>query len=93
MNVAAALAQYFRHQISGRVACLDITCLTEHIRDWMQQEVKNIATMNAAALRKVFAYMWKFNERWCAILEPPLPLDLQKLKVGNNNKQDVHKWA
>ena len=83
INVAAALAQYFRRTVSGRPVWLDIHSITEHIRDWMLEEVQNIATMNKEALQRVFAYMWKFNNRWCSVLGHPLPKDLEVLKVGN----------
>ena len=39
VNVAAALAQYFRRMVSGRPVQLDIESLTEHIGGWMLEEV------------------------------------------------------
>lgn len=82
VNVAAALAQYFRRSVSGRHAWLDTESITEHIRDWMSVEVQSIANMNREALQQVFTCMWKFNERWCSVLEHPLPKDLELLKVS-----------
>lgn len=82
INVVAALAQYFRRRVAGRPVWLDIQSLTEHIHEWMWEEVQNIATMNKEALQHVFSYMWKFNKRWCSVLNPPLPKDLEVLKVG-----------
>lgn len=87
VNVAAALAQYFRRKISGRPVTLDVPSLTEHIRDWMLEEVQNIATMNEEALQHVFSYMWKFNKRWISFLNPPLPHDLEFLKVSKMKSQ------
>lgn len=87
VNVAAALAQYFRRRVSSRPVWLDIESITEHISDWMLEEVQNIATMNKEALENVFSYMWKFNKRWCSVLDHPLPSDLQVLKVGNSTWQ------
>ncbi|XP_068741203.1 uncharacterized protein [Montipora capricornis] len=81
VNVAAALAQYFRRRISGRHVSLDIESITEHISDWMSEEVQSIASMNSEALQHVFTYMWKFNKRWCSLLDHPLPRDLEVLKA------------
>lgn len=89
INVAAALAQYFRRRVSGRPVWLDIPSLTEHIQDWMLEEVQNIASMNKEALEHVFSYMWKFNKRWCSVLNPPLPCDLESLKVGIVKKSNT----
>ena len=66
---------------------LDVPSLTEHIRDWMLKEVQNIATMNEEALQHVFSYMWKFNKRWISFLNPPLPHDLEFLKVSKIKSQ------
>lgn len=81
VNVAAALAQYFRRMVSGRPVQLDIQSLTEHICGWMLEEVLSIAAMHEAALHQLFSHMWKFSKRWCSILNPPLPRDLELLKV------------
>ena len=82
VNVQACLAQYFRRQVSGRPLPLDIPSVTEHIRHWMKSEVKDVAEMSQDSIRRVFAYMWRFNERWAEILEPAhLPKDLCKLQV------------
>ena len=70
---------------------LDIPSLTEHIRDWMLEEVQNIATMNEEALQHVFSYMWKFNKRWISFLNPPLPHDLEFLKVSKIKSQLFNK--
>ena len=77
----AAMAQYFRRRITGRPIKLDMTSSVEHIRDWMLQEVQYIAAMNETALRQMFSHMWKFSEKWCGVLEPPLPKDLKELQV------------
>ena len=81
VNVAAALAQYFRRMVSGRPVQLDIQSLTEHIGGWMLEEVLSIAAMHEAALHQLFSHMWKFSKRWCSVLNPPLPRDLELLKV------------
>lgn len=81
VNVAAALAQYFRRMVSGRPVQLDIQSLTEHICGWMLEEVLSIAAMHEAALYQLFSHMWKFSKRWCSVLNPPLPQDLELLKV------------
>lgn len=79
--MAAALAQYFRRMVSGRPVTLDIPSLTEHICDWMLEEVQNIAGMHEEALHQLFSHMWKFNKKWCSVLSPPLPHDLESLKA------------
>lgn len=81
VNVAAALAQYFRRMVSGRRVWLDIHSLTEHINEWMLEEVQNIAAMHEAGLHQLFSHMWKFNKKWCTVLNRPLPHDLELLKV------------
>ncbi|XP_078375877.1 uncharacterized protein LOC144659327 isoform X2 [Oculina patagonica] len=81
VNVAAALAQYFRRMVSGRCVWLDIESLTEHIHEWMLEEVQNIAAMHEEALHQLFSYMWKFNKKWCSVLNPPLPHELELLKA------------
>lgn len=81
VNVAAALAQYFRRMVSGRPVQLDIQSLTEHIGGWMLEEVLSIAAMHEAALHQLFCHMWKFSKRWCSVLNPPLPRDLELLKA------------
>nr|XP_058940910.1 uncharacterized protein LOC131769175 isoform X2 [Pocillopora verrucosa] len=81
VNVAAALAQYFRRKVSGRPVSLDIPSLTEHICEWMLEEVQNIAGMHEEALHQLFSHMWKFNKRWCSVLSTPLPHDLESLKA------------
>lgn len=81
VNVAAALAQYFRRMVSGRPVQLDIQSLTEHIGGWMLEEVLSIAAMHEAALHQLFSHMWKFSKRWCSVLNPPLPRDLELLKA------------
>ena len=53
----------------------------------MLEEVQNIATMNEEALQQVFSYMWKFNKRWISFLNPPLPHDLEFLKVSKIKSQ------
>lgn len=68
--------------MSGRPVTLDVPSLTEHIREWLLEEVQNIVTMNEEALQHVFSYMWKFNKRWSSFLNPPLPHDLEFLKVS-----------
>ena len=85
VNVAAALAQYFRRMVSGRPVQLDIQSLTEHIGGWMLEEVLSIAAMHEAALHQLFCHMWKFSKRWCSVLNPPLPRDLELLKVGKTD--------
>lgn len=57
----------------------------------MLEEVQNIATMNEEALQHVFSYMWKFNKRWISFLNPPLPHDLEFLKVCKIKSQFFNK--
>lgn len=73
--------------MSGRPVTLDVPSLTEHIREWLLEEVQNIVTMNEEALQHVFSYMWKFNKRWSSFLNPPLPHDLEFLKVSKIKSQ------
>lgn len=86
VNVAAALAQYFRRKVSGRPVSLDIPSLTEHICEWMLEEVQNIAGMHEEALHQLFSHLWKFNKRWCSVLSTPLPHDLESLKVQSTTE-------
>ena len=81
INVLAALAQYFRRVVAGWLIRLDMETCVEYIHKWMLQEVWHIATMTETSLREAFAHMWKFDTRWCQVLEPPLARDLQELQV------------
>ena len=92
VNVQACLAQYFRCQVSGRPLPLDIPSITENIRQWMKSEVKDVAEMSQDSIRRVSAYMWRFNERWAEILEPAhLPKDLCKLQAACQDELERRK--
>lgn len=82
VNVKAAMAQFFRRALGGNPVSLPLNSLTQFIDTWKLDEVVAIATMTADSLKQVFSSLWKFKDQWEAVLEPPLPQDLQELQVS-----------